>query len=330
VPQNLAEALLFGARRGAYSGATDAEGYVAAADGGTLFLDEVAELDLIVQAKLLRVLETREVLALGATRPKAVRFRLCSASHRDLRDEVTSGRMREDLYFRLGRPELTLPPLRRRPEEVAFLLETEARKVAPGLGVHVSLVEACLLRPWPGNIRELLVETRAAAQTALLRGAPRVEARHLSPLAGHAFRAGDPGQPSPGLHPPSAPSRSIAASSPAIAPSTTSAMSSAASSIPAAPTMPAARPVPAPPASSPVSPAETPERKASRAKPLAPAERARIDAVLREVGGNVRAAARLLDVHRTHLRRLIDRGQVSRPEPDPTDETGGHDDEPDP
>jgi DNA-binding NtrC family response regulator len=356
VPQNLAEALLFGARRGAYSGATDAEGYVAAADGGTLFLDEVAELDLVVQAKLLRVLETREVLALGATRPKAVRFRLCSASHRDLRDEVTGGRMREDLYFRLGRPELTLPPLRRRPEEVAFLLENEVRKVAPGLGVHVSLVEACLLRPWPGNIRELLVEARAAAQTALLRGAPRVEARHLSPLAGHAFRVGEPDQPSPALRPPSPPPRAIAASSPAIAPSTTPAMTSAAPSMPtalatpalpypaqarpetddAAPTPTAASPretrnAPSttPPASSPVSPEETPERRASRAKPLAPAERARIDAVLREVGGNVRAAARLLDVHRTHLRRLIDRGQVSRPEPDPTDETGEHD-EPDP
>lgn len=322
IPQSIAEALLFGAKRGAYSGAVaDAEGYLVAADGGTLFLDEVVELDLAVQAKLLRALESREVLALGSSRPRAVNFRLCSASHRDLRAEVANGRMREDLYFRLGRPELTLPPLRRRTEEVAFLLEHEVRKVAPGLGLHASLVEACLLRPWPGNVRELLVEARSAAQTALLRGASRVEARHLGALAGHAFRATalDHGSPRPSPPSPPAPPSSPLPSplSPPSPPSPREASEASAS--------------PSPPAALPGErPEATPERKASRARPLKPGERARIEAVLHEVRGSVRAAARLLGVHRTHLRRLIDRGQVTTPQPDPADDPRERGDEPPP
>jgi DNA-binding NtrC family response regulator len=310
IPQNIAEALLFGARRGAYSGAVaDADGYLLAADGGTLFLDEIAELDLAVQAKLLRALETREVLALGATRPRPVAFRLCSASHRDLRDEVASGRMREDLFFRLGRPELTLPPLRRRPEEVAFLLEGEVRKVAPRLGLHVSLVETCLLRPWPGNVRELLVEARAATQTALLRGAQRVEARHLGPRAGTAFRITTNPAPEPTAL---APAPEPIATEPAPEPA-------AAASGSAPPEVEAASEAHTPAAAPSEAPDATPERRASRAKPLEPAERERIEAALRQEGGNVRAAARTLGLHRTHLRRLIDRGQVTTPGPDPSE-----------
>ncbi|NTX57682.1 sigma 54-interacting transcriptional regulator [Myxococcus sp. CA051A] len=191
IPEGIAERLLFGVRRGAYSGAeADAQGYLQAADGGTLFLDEVVELDLAVQAKLLRALETREVLPLGASRPKTVDLHLCSASNKDLRALVARGGLREDLYFRMGRPEVVVPPLRQRPEELPLLLQREAERVAPGLGLHVSLVEQCLLRPWPGNIRELLVELRSAVQAALLQGATRVEARHLSPSAGTAFGPG--------------------------------------------------------------------------------------------------------------------------------------------
>ncbi|MFP2911852.1 sigma 54-interacting transcriptional regulator, partial [Pyxidicoccus sp. 3LFB2] len=170
VPQGLAERLLFGAKRGAYSGADDAEGYLQAAHGGTLFLDEVVELDLAVQAKLLRALETREVLPLGAAKPRKVDLLLCSASHRDLRALVSAGKLREDLYFRIGRPQVTLPPLRQRPEELALLLQRAVQQLSAELGLHVTLVEACLLRPWPGNVRELLVEARSAAQTALLQG----------------------------------------------------------------------------------------------------------------------------------------------------------------
>src|SRR5262249_18714382 len=103
IPRELAERLLFGTRRGAYTGAAeDAEGYLAAADGGTLFLDEVGELDPAVQAKLLRFLETGEVLPLGHTRPHKVSVRVCSATLHDLREAVSAGRFRQDLYYRIG------------------------------------------------------------------------------------------------------------------------------------------------------------------------------------------------------------------------------------
>jgi transcriptional regulator with AAA-type ATPase domain len=167
MPKELAERLLFGSRRGAFSGATDAPGYVQSAQGGTLFLDEVAELPLEVQSKLLRIIETREVLRLGATRHELVELRLCAATWRDLRSEVTAGRFREDLYFRIGQPEVRLPPLRHRIEEVPWhihrVLEdvnaADARSVTPSAG----FVEACALRHWPGNIRELRSEVRSAA-----------------------------------------------------------------------------------------------------------------------------------------------------------------------
>ena len=195
IPHPLAERLLFGARRGTYSGAdSDATGYVQEADGGTLFLDELAELDLQVQAKLLRVLESRAVLPLGASKSQQVDFALCSATNKDLRALVAAGKLREDLYFRVGRPSVTLPALRNRPEEIPALIAHELAKLSPSPTVHVSLVEQCLLRPWPGNVRELLAEVRAAAQSAQ-RDGQRVEARHLAPTAGMLF--GPPGPEAP-------------------------------------------------------------------------------------------------------------------------------------
>ena len=186
VPAGLAERLLFGARRGAYSGAdADADGYLQTADGGTLFLDEIAELELGVQAKLLRVLETREVLPLGASKPRRVRLNVCSATHGDLRQRVASGTFREDLYFRLGRPDVAIPPLRTRREEIPWHAE---RAVGP-LGPHASLVEAALLRPWPGNLRELLLELRDASRAAAAQGSAQVEARHLGERAGQRSAA---------------------------------------------------------------------------------------------------------------------------------------------
>ncbi len=197
IPQGLAERLLFGARRGAYSGATaDAEGYVQAADGGTLFLDEVADLDAQVQAKLLRTLETKEVLPLGASKPRAVDVRVCSAT-RDLRAEVAGGRFREDLYFRIGQPEVRIPPLRERREEIPWLLGRELS----GLSVNVSLVEACLSRPWPGNVRELLSEARRVASRARAAGRGSVGAEDLSPTAGVDFVRGDGSSTAPGATP---------------------------------------------------------------------------------------------------------------------------------
>jgi transcriptional regulator with GAF, ATPase, and Fis domain len=185
IPEGVAERVLFGAKKGAFSGAVaDADGSIVAADKGTLFLDEIAELVPAVQAKLLRVLETREVLALGTTRTRAVDIRVVVATHRDLRAEVAAGRFREDLYFRVGRPAVVLPPLRERREEIPWLVARAVGAVREGLAVHTGLLEACCTRPWPGNVRELLAEARHAAGEAVARAAERVGVEHLSNEAG--------------------------------------------------------------------------------------------------------------------------------------------------
>jgi transcriptional regulator with PAS, ATPase and Fis domain len=191
VPAALAERLLFGARKGAFSGAdANVEGTLHAADGGTLFLDEVVELDAALQAKLLRVLETGEVVRLGATQGERVSIRVCTATHADLRAEVAAGRFREDLYYRLARPTVRVPPLRERPEEVPYLVATSLARLNPRLLAHASLVEACLLRPWPGNVRELLIEVRSAAQLAIAEGTTLVRDKHLAADAGRPFADG--------------------------------------------------------------------------------------------------------------------------------------------
>jgi DNA-binding NtrC family response regulator len=185
IPEGLAERLLFGARKGAYSGITaDAEGFVQAAHEGTLFLDEIAELDPLVQAKLLRVLESREVTPLGASRPQKVLIRVCCASHKALRDEVAAGRFREDLYYRIGRPEVRIPPLRERLDELPLLVLRELAAVDSKLSAAATLVEACALRPWPGNVRELAREIRRAAHAALAEAGSVVYPHHLAAEAG--------------------------------------------------------------------------------------------------------------------------------------------------
>ena len=183
IQETLAERVLFGAKRGAFSGATtDADGLVQAADGGVLFLDEVDELALSVQAKLLRVIETKEVTAIGATAPRRVSVRFCLAAQRDLRGAADAGTFRRDLLFRV-RTHIAVPPLRERREDIPYLIARELggrRRAA-----HPKLVEACLLRPWPGNVRELLAEVGLAAESAT-DGLVRVE--HLREHAGIATR----------------------------------------------------------------------------------------------------------------------------------------------
>jgi transcriptional regulator with GAF, ATPase, and Fis domain len=187
IPHGLAERLLFGVKRGTYSGAeADAAGYLQEADGGTLFLDEIAELELQVQAKLLRVLESRELLPLGASKSRKVDFALCSATNKDLRALVSAGALREDLYFRIATPSVVLPPLRDRPEEIPALIAQALGKRSPA--PHVSFIEQCLLRAWPGNVRELLAAVQVAAQAALA-GGDRILAEHLAATAGSPFGA---------------------------------------------------------------------------------------------------------------------------------------------
>jgi transcriptional regulator of acetoin/glycerol metabolism len=184
IPTGVAERLLFGAKKGAFSGAdADADGYVQTAHGGTLFLDEVAELDLEVQAKLLRVLE---VLPLGAAKPRHVELQVCSATHHALRDRIDAGKFREDLFFRIGRPHVRVPPLRERREDIPWLVDATLRAATPPLKPHASLVETALLRAWPGNVRELMIEVRDAARRAAARSSELAEAIDLAETAGLA------------------------------------------------------------------------------------------------------------------------------------------------
>ncbi len=161
LPANLLESELFGHAKGAFTGAIkDTLGHVQLADGGTLFLDEVAELPLELQAKLLRVLETRSVLPVGGRDPIPVDVRVVSATHRALRAEVEAGRFRADLMFRLRVIPVRLPPLRDRPADIALLTaklieEQNARGRRRVEQVSAAAAAALERYEWPGNVREL-------------------------------------------------------------------------------------------------------------------------------------------------------------------------------
>lgn len=154
IPKDLAEAYLFGHRKGAFTGATqDTEGSLTKADGGTLFLDEVGEMPAELQPKLLRVLETSDFTPVGETTPVHCDVRVVAATHVDLREAVESGRFRQDLYARLAGYVLEVPPLRDRRVDIPDLL----RHFLTGTGVFpsVALLEAAVLHAWPMNVREL-------------------------------------------------------------------------------------------------------------------------------------------------------------------------------
>ncbi len=162
IPPGLIESELFGHEKGAFTGATDSRiGAFKAADGGTLFLDEIGELSLDLQPKLLRVLEAREVRAVGAARAVPVDVRLVSATNRDLRREVNHKGFRSDLYYRIATVTLELPPLRERMEDLPLLVDhflaelRERYPAAPPLFVSPERLAEMKRYRWPGNLREL-------------------------------------------------------------------------------------------------------------------------------------------------------------------------------
>jgi len=179
---SLIESELFGHEKGAFTGALrERAGLIEAADGGTVFLDEIGEVSLSVQSKLLRVLEERRVLRVGATAPRTVDVRFVAATNRDLEAEVEAGRFRRDLYFRLAGAVLALPPLRERPLEIEALARRFAVEAASRLGQPApELADAALAalraHPWPGNVREL---RNAIERAVLLVEGSTVELRHL-------------------------------------------------------------------------------------------------------------------------------------------------------
>jgi transcriptional regulator with PAS, ATPase and Fis domain len=161
LPPTLLESELFGHVRGAFTGAVrDQPGFFRSADGGTAFLDEVAEMPLDLQAKLLRVLETRTVIPVGGREPVPVDARIVAATHQSLRAAVDAGRFRADLMYRLRVIPIFLPPLRARPADVGLLAQKIIEELNRQGGRQIARVAPAALAaltsyPWPGNVREL-------------------------------------------------------------------------------------------------------------------------------------------------------------------------------
>ena len=177
------ESEVFGHQQGSFTGAVKSKlGLLETADKGTVFLDEVGELPWSVQAKLLRVIETREITRVGGLKPQAIDVRFVAATNRDLRAEIQAGSFREDLFFRLNGVSVRIPPLRERPAEIELLVHTFLSSMAAGLVGKPPTVSAAAMQlltqyPWPGNIREL----KNAIECAVLlsTGSGSIEPMHL-------------------------------------------------------------------------------------------------------------------------------------------------------
>jgi PAS domain S-box-containing protein len=161
IPETLLESELFGHAEGAFTGAVrDRAGVFESADGGTLFLDEIGDVSPVLQLKLLRVLQEREVRRVGEDTPRPIDVRLLTATNRDLAERVESGDLREDFFYRVRVFEIRMPPLRERTYDVPllarrFLDEIAAERGRPALGIAQDALEALVRYPWPGNVREL-------------------------------------------------------------------------------------------------------------------------------------------------------------------------------
>jgi transcriptional regulator with PAS, ATPase and Fis domain len=184
IAETLLESELFGHVRGAFTGAShDRVGMFEAAQGGTLFLDEVGDVSLPMQVRLLRVIQEREVVRVGETKPRPIDVRLIAATNKTLHDEVLQGRFRRDLYYRLKVIELHVPPLRERPEELLALAHDLLVQTAARLGRSISgysprALERLLDYAWPGNIREL---QHAIERACVLANGPEIDLDDLPP-----------------------------------------------------------------------------------------------------------------------------------------------------
>ena len=161
IPESLVESELFGHERGAFTGANERKlGFFEAAGKGTLFIDELGELQLGMQAKLLRAIENRKILRVGSTKEHDVDVRLVAATNRDLSKQVAEGQFREDLFYRLKVVELKLPPLRERREDIPLLIRHFIDEISADSGRNVQDISPEALEmmkgySWPGNVREL-------------------------------------------------------------------------------------------------------------------------------------------------------------------------------
>ncbi|WP_022853398.1 sigma-54-dependent transcriptional regulator [Thermodesulfatator atlanticus] len=176
IPPNLLESELFGYKAGAFTGATkDKEGLFLKAHQGTIFLDEIGELPLEMQVKLLRVVQEKSIMPLGATKEIKIDVRIISATNRDLEKEVLAGNFREDLFYRLNVITLTLPPLRERKEDIPLLVEHFLKKYSEKMGKKIEgisdfALKALMEYDFPGNVRELenIIERSVALESGPL------------------------------------------------------------------------------------------------------------------------------------------------------------------
>ena len=161
IPDNLLESELFGHEKGAFTGAMERKkGKLELADSGTILLDEIGEMPLLLQAKLLRVLQEREIDRVGGKEPVPVDVRVIATTNRDLGEECAGGRFREDLFYRLNVFPLKVPPLRERPEDVTLLAEAFIKSYSALAGKNIrgcaaEVIERLHMKPWRGNVREL-------------------------------------------------------------------------------------------------------------------------------------------------------------------------------
>ncbi len=195
IPENLLESELFGHEKGAFTGALARRiGKFEEADGGTLLLDEISEMDVRLQAKLLRAIQEREIDRVGGSKPVRVDIRILATSNRDLATAVREGSFREDLLYRLNVVNLLIPPLRARPIDILALAEHFARKYAAANGVVERPLSAdararLTASPWPGNVREL---ENAVHRAVIVSTGPEIDADAVRPADAAATAAPAP------------------------------------------------------------------------------------------------------------------------------------------
>ena len=162
IPENLLESELFGYEKGAFTDATsEKKGYFEVANGGTLFLDEIGEMPMMLQAKLLRVIQERVMVRVGGTKELPIDVRIVSATNADIKKNIKEGRFREDLYYRLNTIPVEIAPLRQRKEEILPICDVILERVTKKYGLQKRFfseeaIESLMSYRWPGNIRELI------------------------------------------------------------------------------------------------------------------------------------------------------------------------------